>query len=320
MKISDIGGEIALIKRLTDRQQTTDPTIIKGVGDDCAVLDAGTSMYQVVTADMMVENDHFDLKWFSPEQIGSKLVECNVSDITSMGGTPAYGIISMSLPPDTDLEFMDAFYDGIYAACSRHGLRIIGGDTTHGTELVFNMTMLGHVEKEFLRTRAMAQEGDAICVTGQLGGSAAGLMILTHGLCGNTTRFLEPRSRTVEEGKIMAKYAHAMIDVSDGLGSEVAHICDESHVGAEIYHEAIPISDVARKVAESLSTSPQDYALYGGEDFELVFTISSSRIDALRTEFKDFTVVGMVLAEQEGIMLNKNGIKSQLKRGFDHFS
>lgn len=145
-------------------------------------------------------------------------------------------------------------------------------------------------------------------------------MILTHGLCGNTTRFLEPRSRTVEEGKIMAKYAHAMIDVSDGLGSEVAHICDESHVGAEIYHEAIPISDVARKVAESLSTSPQDYALYGGEDFELVFTISSSRIDALRTEFKDFTVVGMVLAEQEGIMLNKNGIKSQLKRGFDHFS
>ena len=166
----------------------------------------------------------------------------------------------------------------------------------------------------------MAQEGDAICVTGQLGGSAAGLAMLTRGLCGNSLRFLEPRSRTVQEGRILAKYAHAMIDVSDGLGSEVTHICDESQVGAEIFHDTIPLSDAALEAADALSTSAQDYALYGGEDFELVFTIPPSRIENLRTEFKDFTVIGTVLAKQQGVVLYENGKKCPLNQGFDHFS
>jgi thiamine-monophosphate kinase len=319
VRVGDIGGEFALIKRLTESQQVTDPDVIIGVGDDCAVIRKDDDTCLLVTADMMVEDDHFSREWYMPEQVGGKLVESNVSDIVSMGGAPRHGIISMSLPAQTTLSFVDRLYDGIYASARRHGLTIIGGDTTRGDNLVLNLTLIGEVKRPLLRTRAMASEGDLICVTGTLGKSMGGLRMLMSGIEGDRSGHLEPRARTWEEAHAIAAHAHAMIDVSDGLASEVAHICEQSGTGAVIYRDRIPLAQAAVTAAEALYESAYDYALYGGEDFELVFTIPEREIDALRTEFDDFSIVGRMTARSEGTTLVSDGEREPLREGFDHF-
>jgi len=317
--VGDIGGEFALIKRLTESQQITDPDVIIGVGDDCAVIRKDDDTYLLVTADMMVEDDHFSHKWYTPEQIGGKLVESNVSDIVSMGGAPRHGIISMSLPAQTTLSFVDRLYEGIYASARRHGLSIIGGDTTRGDRLVLNLTLIGEVKCAFLRTRAMAQEGDLICVTGALGKSMGGLRMLMSGIEGDRSGHLEPRARTRAEAHAIAAHAHAMIDVSDGLASEVAHICEQSNTGAVICRDRIPLAPAAVTAAEALHESAYDYALYGGEDFELAFTMPEREIDALRAVFGDFSIVGRVTARSGGTTLDIDGKREPLRGGFDHF-
>lgn len=320
MKIADIGGEFALIRRLTGVRQS-DPAIVKGVGDDCAVLEYTPEKYLLVTVDMMVENDHFSLAWHTPFQVGSKLMESNVSDIISMGGTPRWAFISLALTPSTDVEFMDAFYEGLYDSAGRHKVALIGGDTTHGRNLVVNLAILGDVDKDFVRLRSHAVPGDLICATGDLGKSQAGLKLLLNGRSdGYLKGHLEPRCRMEWEGKAIARHARAMIDVSDGLASEVRHICEESGTGAGIYWEKIPVSRDTREAAALVSGVPEEYALYGGEDFELVFTIPEENISALREEFTDFTVVGEVLPREEGIFILREGHKEEMKKGYDHFA
>lgn len=320
MKISDIGGECALIKRLTSISYS-DPAVIKGVGDDCAVLESTQDKYLLVTVDMMVENDHFSLAWHTPHQVGRKLMESNVSDIIAMGGTPRWGFISLSLPADTEVEFMDEFYRGLYDSAGRHGVALVGGDTTHGRNLVLNLALLGDVDKNFVRLRSHARPGDLLCVTGTLGKSEAGLRLLRNGKNeGCLDGHLEPQCRLEWEGKAIARYAHAMIDVSDGLSSELAHICEESDTGGCIVWEDIPLSPGTIKAAQILSDEPQDYALSGGEDFELVFTIPPANISTLRKEFSDFTIVGEIQAKEVGIFVLKQGQKIDIWGGYDHFS
>jgi thiamine-monophosphate kinase len=318
-RIGDIGGEFALIRRLTDRQRAADPDIVVGVGDDCAVVDKDERTYLLVTADMMVEDEHFTRSWYGPDQIGNKLVESNVSDIVSMGGAPRYGIISLSIPPSTELAFIDGIYDGIYTSSGRHGLTIIGGDTTRGDKVVISLTIIGEVERTLLRTRSLAREGDLICVTGTLGKSMAGLRSLQEGLSGDVRGYLEPMARSAEEARAIALHAHAMIDVSDGLGSEVAHICERSGVGAVIYKGRIPLDPAAVDAAEKLHESAYDYALYGGEDFELVFTLPPERVDALQGQFDDFVIVGKVVSCDEGMTIVSDGKRERLRSGYDHF-
>ena len=318
MNINEIGGEVELIKRLTDRK-LNDPAIVKGIGDDCAVLKHSETHYLLVTTDMMVENDHFSLKWQTPFQIGMKLIECNVSDIVSMAGTPKYAFVSLSLKKETQVEFLDELYKGMHESAKRYGVVIIGGDTTHGTEYVFNICLLGYVEKELLRLRSGAKANDLICVTGNLGGSKAGLELLLQNKQGFLNDHIEPKCRTVEEAKKIAKFANAMIDVSDGLGSEVNHICAESKLGAIVEFEKIPVSENTIESAKTLNADAREFALYGGEDFELVFTVAEEKISDLKKEFSDFTVVGKILPNKEEIYLLKNSEKSELKRGFDHF-
>lgn len=319
MRIADIGGEFALIKRLTSKK-LNDENVIKGIGDDCAVLKYTRDKYLLVTTDMLVENDHFSLKWYTPYQVGMKVMESNVSDIVAMAGTPKYAFLSMSIKKDTPVEFMDEFYKGLYESAEKHGVLLIGGDTTHGTEYVFNLTLLGEVDKSLLRLRSMAKKGDLICVTGNLGGSTAGLELLLRGKYGYLKDHLEPKSRTAREGRTIAKYANAMIDVSDGLAPEVRHICEESSVGARIYYEKIPLSKTTIESAKMVSLNPYDFALYGGEDFELVFTLPNENIDMLRKEFSDFTIVGEVLEKGEGIYILKENKRLEVKRGYDHFT
>lgn len=167
----------------------------------------------------------------------------------------------------------------------------------------------------------MAKEGDLICITGTLGGSTAGLKLLLKDKNGGGCLLdhLEPKSRTSKEGKIIAKYANSMIDVSDGLGSEVRHICQESGVGARIDYEKIPLSKTTIESAKALSENPCDFALYGGEDFEIVFTIPENSVEKLKQEFSDFKIVGKILPKEEGIYISKGEVKLELGKGYDHF-
>ncbi|MFH1240067.1 MAG: thiamine-phosphate kinase [Candidatus Diapherotrites archaeon] len=318
MNIKDLGGEFELIKRLAGKE-LTDSSVIKGIGDDCAVLEFSEYYHLLVTTDMLVENDHFALKWQTPYQIGMKLMECNVSDIAAMGGIPNYAFVSLSLKKETSVEFLDELYKGLYESAEKHNVKIIGGDTTHGTEYVFNLCLLGSVKKELLRLRSSAKIKDLICVTGNLGGSKAGLELLRQNKTGFLDDYLEPKCRTSEEARTIAKYCNAMIDVSDGLGSEVNHICAESKCGAEIYYEKVPVSETTTESARTLNADAVEFALYGGEDFELVFTIPEEKVNLLRREFSDFTIVGKILYKEEGVQLIKDKKKSLLKKGFDHF-
>jgi thiamine-monophosphate kinase len=337
MKIKNIGGEFALISRLT--KKVNNPNIIKGVGDDCAVLKYTKNKYLLITTDMMVEGSHFNTKWQTPFQIGMKLMEINVSDIVSMGGEPKYAVISISLKKNTSIKFIDDFYKGLYKSAKKHNVAVIGGDTVSGKEYVFNLALIGEVEKNMLRLRSGAKVGDLICVTGKLGGSTAGLRLLEKGIVGESLAsahrrtpdhkrqlqglplrdYLEPKSKTAKIGQIIAKYASAMIDVSDGLGSEVKHICQQSKVGAKIDYNKIPLAKTTIESAKKTNLSAHDFALYGGEDFEIAFTVSKKRINKLKKEFKNFTIIGEVLNKKEGIYILKNDEKEKVKSGYDHF-
>jgi thiamine-monophosphate kinase len=318
MKISGIGGEFAFIKRVAG-VTCDDPAVVRGVGDDCAVLEYTHDNYLLVTTDMLVENSHFSLAWCTPYQIGKKLMEVNVSDIVAMGGAPRWAFISLALTPDTQVEFMDEFYRGLYDSARMHGVTLAGGDTTHGALLAFNLALVGEAAKDLVRYRSGAVPGDLICVTGTLGKSEAGLQLLMKGMDGYVEGYCEPRSRLVWEGKAVARRAHAMIDVSDGLGSEVRHICEESGVGGRIDWDKIPLSRDTLEAARMANGDPFLYALYGGEDYELLFTVPAGEIPELQKEFSDFTVVGEVLHEDDGVFILKRGRKLAVKTGYDHF-
>ncbi|MFH1836379.1 MAG: thiamine-phosphate kinase, partial [Methanobacteriota archaeon] len=200
----------------------------------------------------------------------------------------------------------------------KYGLEIVGGNTTHSKTLTIDFTLLGVVEKNFLTLRSGACVGDLICVTGDLGKSRAGLELLLSGKKGYIDAYLNPRCRLFEAREI-AGYANSMIDVSDGLASEVNHICQMSGVGAEVYEKEIPISEKTRKAAESLSKNSLEYALQGGEDYELVFTVSEKKYSKINVECP-VSVVGKILPESSGTnLIDSKGVKKPLGGGYDHF-
>jgi thiamine-monophosphate kinase len=319
MNIRDMGGEFELLRRLT-RRDLTDPQLVVGVGDDCAVLRYAPDRLVLVTTDMMVENDHFSVLWQTAYQIGMKLMEVNVSDIVCKGGSPRFAFLSMCLTKDTSYEFVEELYKGLYASAGKHGVLLAGGDTTHGQQLVFNIALLGEAEPDLFRPRSKAQRGDVIGVTGTLGGSTAGLELLRHGKKGYLLDHVEPKSRLVSEGRSICRFAHATIDVSDGLASEVTHIARESGLGAVIEYEKIPLADTTVESARTLGQDPADFALYGGEDFQIVFTIAKEDVPRLQKEFDDFTIVGEMVEAIEGVSLLKDGKKHPLQKGYDHFA
>ncbi len=310
-KLSDL-GEFGLIDRLASKVGAG-KEVIKGIGDDCAVLD-GDDHYTLVTTDMLVSGDHFNRQWQTPFQIGWKSMVANVSDIAAMGGYPLWVLVSLALPDDVDVEYLDSIYDGMNSASKKYDMEIIGGDTTHGDIFVVNIVIIGRVEKEHLCLRSDAKIGDKICVTGDLGKSWAGLDLLRAGVEGYTDYHLEPSCR-LEEGRMLAPYVNAMIDVSDGLSSEVLHICNQSGTGAAIYKDKIPISSRTREAADRLDKDPYRWALSGGEDFELVFTIPESKLDKISNI--PYFVVGDVT--EKGAYLVEDEQKRELVGGYDHF-
>ena len=307
-------GEFGLIKRIYKKSK--DKNILVGIGDDTAVIKFGNKL-MLITTDTIVEGDHFSFKYFTPQQVGKKAIEINVSDIGSMGGTPKYALVSLVLPKELNVDIIDNIYKGMRESGNKHNLEIVGGNITHGKELVIDIDMIGEVKKENLCLRSHAKPGDFILVSGDLGSSTAGLNLFLKKIKGHKEvkkKHLEPKAKT-KKVKPFLKYINAMIDVSDGLASEVKHICNQSNVGAIIYQNNIPIKDNTRKAAKALKTNPTDYALYGGEDFELVYTVSEKNL----SKVKGF-LVGEITKRKGVYLYEKGKEKLIIKKGYDHFN
>ena len=320
MKLSDF-SEIELIGRISRKIKLFSKDIIKGIGDDAAVVNYNEQYYLLLTTDSLVENVHFS-KFFTPEQIGMKAVEINVSDIAAMGGFPKYALVSLIIPRSTNVDFIDKLYDGMNKTAKKYRISIIGGNLSNGKEISVAIAMLGFVEKRNLRLRSNAKANDLIAVTGNLGASAAGLQLLKAKMKGSSVNYhLNPKSK-LNAARLLAKYGiNAMEDISDGLSAEIRNICNESKTGAVIYKEKIPISKNTVIDSKKLNKDPYDLALYGGEDFELVFTINNGKLkklDKIKNKIK-FTVVGKILPKKDGVYLLDKNKKTKLNHGYEHF-
>ena len=227
MKLSDF-SEIELIGRISRKIKLFSKDVAKGIGDDAAVVNYNKQYYLLLTTDSLVENVHFS-KFFTPEQIGMKAVEINVSDIAAMGGFPKYALVSLIIPKNTDINFIDKLYDGINKAAKKYKISIIGGNLSNGKEISVTIAMFGFVEKKNLRLRSNAKANDLIAVTGNLGASAAGLQLLKAKMKGSSVNYhLNPESR-LNAARLLAKCGiNAMEDISDGLATEIRNICNES--------------------------------------------------------------------------------------------
>jgi len=325
MKIKDIGGEFSLIERLANIVRIDRAEVLVGIGDDAAVLKVGPDQTRLllVTTDLLVENQHFKRVWAKPKQVGIKAAECNVSDIAAMGGTPSWMFVSLALPEQIDVAWVEDLYHGLQQCCRKYDIALLGGDTTRGQLVTINITLMGFVSQEHLCLRKDARPGDLLVVTGPLGGSAACLALLNQGVQPSdylVDKHLTPQSR-MDINRQIAPLANAMIDISDGLGAEVHHICKSSGVGAEIHAERVPIHPEVVKAARKLSVDPLSWAIGGGEDFELLFSIQPDRYDLLVAQGLAATVVGHVTDRPDQIKLITNdGGKTELLGGFNHFA
>lgn len=336
MKLSQL-GEFGLIDLLT-RGLSYGPGVIQGVGDDTAVLTMDPDKWLLFTTDMMVEGVHFSFDYCLPEEIGWKLLAVNVSDIAAMGGRPAHAVISLAIPEHIDDARMTALYRGLNEAAEEYRVSLVGGDTvSSGEQLVLNLALLGEVKAGQVVYRRGARPGDLVYVTGTLGASAAGLYLLQHpeASCSKAAAdycrqaHAKPRP-SVEAGVLLAESgATAMNDISDGLAAEIREICAAGEVGCRLSEAGIPIDYRVREAAQTAAAAPADnyaldWALYGGEDFCLVFTIPPEKQEEiLRTAGENGLELYRVGVIEKGsaVTLEKpDGAIIPLPRGgYDHF-
>ena len=308
--------EFQLIARLTKSLPANDSVVV-GAGDDCAVLDCGAPDRQLLfKTDAVVEGIHFNLD-IPPEKIGRKALARCLSDIAAMAGTPAAAVVTLGLPPKHDAQFIERIYDGMTVLAKEHGVAIVGGETTTNPERMFiSVALTGFVPKGKAVLRSGAKTGDAIFVTGELGGSLAG-------------KHLDFEPRLAEARWLAAHFKlHAMIDLSDGLAGDLRHILSASRVGGEIGCATVPISRAAKLAARSSSTAkpPLIAALTDGEDFELCFTVAANSAVRLKDAWKDkfpklkLTCVGKVTSEPGLRLRDQHGIRTFKGDGYVHFA
>ena len=341
-------GEFGLIKRIQELTQFhvddagVHDRLIKGIADDTAVYRPTPGKVQLLTTDALVEGIHFDLTFTSLKHLGWKAMVASLSDIAAMGGVPRYATITLSLPKKISVEMVAEFYAGASFACKKYSCLIVGGDTTTSlANMVVSVALIGEADESRIVYRAGAKPGDYLCVTGHLGASLAGLKILQrekeHFIKAKDkkefTPNLEPYARAIEKhlmpkprfdvSKILIKQVniHAMIDISDGLASEVYHLCSASGVGAAVDEHNIPVDAVTQQIASELSESPTDYALYGGEEYELLFTISEEEYEKLDRLTNDVSIIGRITEREKGIeLVRENSEHEALKfGGWNHF-
>ncbi len=327
MKLSTL-GEFGLIDRIRRQSGKNPSAVLVGMGDDAAVLRTTGTASLLATTDMLLEGVHFDLAYTDFRSLGWKAAAVNLSDVAAMGGQPRFCLVALGIPPHHTAEQVAEFYRGLRAALRPHHTVLVGGDTCASADgLVVCVTMLGEASGARPVTRSNARPGDLIFVTGMLGDSAAGLELLQHG-AGRASaagalvrRHLRPIARVAWGRKIaQAGCAHAMIDVSDGLSSDLGRLCDESGTGAVIDAARIPLSRSLQRAAGRLRFPALHYALSGGEEYELLFTTPPARIAKLRALGIAATAIGVV-TRGRGLFLTEGGrIRSLSRTGYDHFS
>jgi thiamine-monophosphate kinase len=332
-------GEFALIDQIAKSVEIKNPETVKGIGDDAAVIENG-DLATIVSTDMLVEGVHFDLMFHPLKHLGYKSVIVNLSDICAMNATPKQILTSIAISNRFSLEAIEELYSGMRAACERYGIDLIGGDTTSSTSgLIISITAIGSGKKENLTYRSGAKENDLLCVTGDLGGAYIGLQLLERekkiflenpkiqpDLGGNDyilERQLKPEARKdiVDKLSELSIVPTSMIDISDGLSSEVMHICKESGVGCSIYEDKIPIDPQTFERAREFGLDPTVAALNGGEDYELLFTIKQEDYEKIRMDL-DVSIIGHITDEASGANLidKSNNVVKLQAQGWDAFA
>ncbi|MCE5313921.1 thiamine-phosphate kinase [bacterium] len=332
MKISQLGGEAALINLIRDKfGAPADTALALSIGDDAALIRCGDS-YMVVTTDLLVENTHFRMDINDAYLLGWKSVAVNISDVAAMGGTPTYSFVSIGLP-DVDVSVVEKIYEGMYDASTAFGSAIAGGDTVASeSDIVINVTQLGTVEQDRAARRNGAKHGDSIIVTNTLGDSLAGLqLLLKYGIDESrrassflVERHLKPEPRVwearaaVETGKV-----HSMMDLSDGLSSDIAKLCEASNAGARIFADSLPISEDLHIAASRLDSDPITLAATGGEDYELLITCAPADahtlISAIKKTGSSATIIGEIVDSSAAVLVSSDGCEQPMPSAWKHF-
>ncbi len=329
-------GEFGLIDHLTKNNEIKQSSTILSIGDDAAVIDHG-GMQTVISTDLLLEGIHFDLSYTPLKHLGYKSVVVNISDIYAMNATPTQIVLSIAISNKFSVEALDEFYEGVYAACEKYNVDLVGGDTTTSQRgFVISVTAIGEVAQNKFVKRDGAKPNDLICVSGDLGAAFLGLTILERERkifeqtgaqpdLENQTyivgRMLKPEARKdvvdyFAEHNIMPT---SMMDISDGLSSELLHICKQSNVGCVLHEEKIPFNEDMKDFAYKLELDPTACALSGGEDYELLFTISQADYEKIN-ENNGLSVIGFITEASEGKnIITRGGNKHELvAQGWNH--
>jgi len=332
MKLTNI-GEFGLINRIAPPFLKNLPDSVIGIGDDCAVTPWKEDASLLVTTDLLIEDIHFLRAKISPRDLGYKSLAVNLSDIAAMGGTPESAYLSLGIPHDIDVEWLDKFYEGLGELAEIEGVYLLGGDTTKSpAHIVINITVLGKINPQFIKLRSSAKQGDIICVTDFIGDSGGGLRyLIEERLHDDDAAYLlqrhhKPRAQ-IAEGSWLAlqKSVHAMMDVSDGIDSDLHRIMECSQCGAEIKTECLPISKQLHNASKKYGWNTTEIAVAGGEDYCLLTTIAPEYYPAISEEFKNkfnrpLSNIGLVVDKESGLRYTYNGKETRiLQHGFDHF-
>tara|TARA_R110002124_G_scaffold73641_2_gene197476 strand:- start:109 stop:1131 length:1023 start_codon:yes stop_codon:yes gene_type:complete len=317
-------GEFGLIQRINKSTSINLKDTVKGIGDDAAVMDLGEG-FGLLTTDLLLEGVHFDLSFFPLKHLGYKAIAINIADIAAMNGKPHQVTLSLAISNRFSVEAIDEFYEGVHAACKDFNVDLVGGDTTSSRSgLVISVSVFGRVSKDKITYRFGAKANELLCVTGDLGGAYLGLQLLERekqvylanpnmqpeldGKDYVIQRQLRPEARMdvvfeLEEAGVIPT---SMIDLSDGLASDLLHICAQSGVGAVIFEDKLPIDEQTYLAATELKLNPITAALNGGEDYELLFTVPQSAYDLIKNNPK-ISFVGYITEKANGVLLHTNG-------------
>lgn len=332
MKLSEI-GEFGFIERFASKFNHLLPKGVEGIGDDCAVLPMNETHDMVVTTDLLAEGIHFLKDKISPTDLGHKTLAVNLSDIAAMGAQPIASFLSIAIPSDTEIEYIDSFMEGYHALSEKHNVALMGGDTARALDrLTFNVTVMGKIEKGKSRLRSMAKSGDVIAVTGFLGNSAAGLHAVLNNLdMGdlNVDYLIQRHNRPmphIHEGLWLAQQegVHAMMDVSDGIASDVKHILKASGKGATIQLANLPLSHQLKSFSIKENLNIYELATSVGEDYCLLVTIDRDHFADLSVKYKnkfhqELFPIGEINNTDSIHFYLKNKEIELIKGGFNHF-
>ena len=333
-------GEFNLINHLTKKFIPKNKSTVLGIGDDAAIISMSNNKVKLVSTDLMIEGIHFDLTYMPLKHLGYKAVVINISDILAMNGTAEQITVSIAVSNRFPVEALEELYDGIHKACSIYNIDLVGGDTTSSLSgLSISITVIGTAEKKDVVSRSGAKENDLIITTGDLGAAYMGLQILEREKSIYNTnpkiqpdldghdyiigRQLKPEARNdiILDLKKMNVKPTSMIDISDGLASEIIHLCKSSNVGCNVYDEKIPIDSKTSMTAIDFNLDPTTCALNGGEDYELLFTINQSDFEKVKGN-PNMTIIGHITNPNDGIyFIDKSGNQIELKaQGWNHFN